>query len=86
MNAKAIDAIISTLEILPTHWHLVPTYWKRPLGYRWEQRPFTPKQLQLELASTGKVRVLDRREGFTQVSPTGVALMAPPCQNGKIVR
>jgi Bifunctional DNA primase/polymerase, N-terminal/Primase C terminal 2 (PriCT-2) len=75
MNAKAIDAIISSLENLPTHWHLVPTHWKRPLGYRWEQRPFTPRQLQSELASTGKVRVLDRRKGFTQVSPTGVALI-----------
>lgn len=69
------NKLIQALSILPSHWFVVPTIGKRPLGFQWEQHPFTPLSLQEQLASRGKVKVLDRQQNYYDSTPTGIALL-----------
>ncbi|MBO3458443.1 PriCT-2 domain-containing protein [Aetokthonos hydrillicola Thurmond2011] len=68
----------------------MPTQGKRPLGYGWEQYPFTPQSLREQLARTGKVKVRVNIERFVarhhssslyEVQPTGIGLLCG--QNSK---
>nr|WP_026100388.1 PriCT-2 domain-containing protein [Fortiea contorta] len=70
-----MSKLIETLEILPSHWFIVPTQGKRPLGYRWEQYPFTPQSLREQLTRTGKVKVRDRTCFLYAAQPTGIGLL-----------
>lgn len=59
----------------------MPTQGKRPLGYRWEQYPFTPQSLREQLARIGKVKVRDRSSSLYEAQPTGIGLLCG--QNSK---
>ncbi len=62
----------------------MPTQGKRPLGYQWQQYPFTPQSLQEQLAHTGKVKVRVNAEQLVarhracsvyEAQPTGIGLL-----------
>ncbi|MBE9020572.1 bifunctional DNA primase/polymerase, partial [Chroococcidiopsidales cyanobacterium LEGE 13417] len=53
----------------------MPTNGKKPLGYQWQQHPFTPKALQHQLAKEGKVRVCGNNQTCYEAVPTGIALL-----------
>lgn len=67
--------IVEALSLLPCHWQIVPTNGKQPLGCQWQQRPFTPKALQHQLAKEGKVKVGGKNRSFYEAVPTGIALL-----------
>lgn len=53
----------------------MPTQGKKPLGYQWEQYPFTPQSLREQLAHTGKVKVRDGACSLYAAQPTGIGLL-----------
>lgn len=75
MLAMQTDKLIQALSILPVHWFIVPTIGKRPLGFQWEQHPFTPRTLREQLASRGKVKILAPSQNYYDSTPTGIAIL-----------
>ena len=74
--------LIATLKHLPPDWPLVPTKYKKPLGYFWQTRPFVPGQL-IQGLIAGGVAVLDKNRQPYHVMPTGVGLLTGhPIQGG----
>lgn len=67
--------LIATLKHLPPDWPLVPSRYKRPLGYFWQERPFTPGQL-IQGLIVGGVTVLNKNQQLYQVMPTGFGLLS----------
>ncbi|WP_410500569.1 bifunctional DNA primase/polymerase [Chroococcidiopsis sp. SAG 2025] len=53
----------------------MPTNGKKPLGCQWQQRSFTPKALQQQLAKEGKVKVYGKNQTCYEAVPTGIALL-----------
>ena len=71
-----LERLISTLEILPSHWRIIPTNDKKiPLGYQWQKHFLSPQQMAVSLAQTGRVEVLDRHRKFYQIIPQGIGLL-----------
>jgi hypothetical protein len=66
--------LIATLKHLPPDWPLVPTKYKKPLGYFWQTRPFVPGQL-IQGLIAGGVTVLDKNRQPYYVMPTGIGLL-----------
>jgi hypothetical protein len=66
--------LIATLKHLPPNWPLVPTKYKKPLGYFWQTRPFTPGELSQGLINNG-VTVLGKNQQPYSVMPTGFGLL-----------
>ncbi|WP_343232450.1 bifunctional DNA primase/polymerase [Trichormus sp. NMC-1] len=54
---------------------MIPTQGKRPLGYQWEQHPWSPQTLLNELQQYEKVPVRNRHHGFYKVTPTGIGVL-----------
>lgn len=54
---------------------LVPTKQKQPIGFNWQQHPFTPKTLKEQLETFGKVKVKSKNRGSYYVVPTGYAII-----------
>ncbi|KYC34695.1 DNA primase [Scytonema hofmannii PCC 7110] len=75
MHPTPLNNFIDALSALPQHWHIVPTVGKQPQGHNWEQHPFSPEELRLELARNGRVKVLEKSGKTRQVYPTGIAVI-----------
>jgi len=66
--------LIATLNILPSHWLIIPCKGKKPLGYQWQKYPWCPQSL-LEELNRGGVPVRDRHGNFYKIIPTGVGVL-----------
>ena len=73
MNSH-IQKLIATLKQLPPEWPLVPSRYKKPLGYFWQERPFTPRQL-IQGLLAGGITVVNKNRQPYQVLPTGFGLL-----------
>jgi hypothetical protein len=71
-----MNALLSTLAILPSHWPLTVTNAnKQPLGKEWQKNPFTPSQLLNALTQQGKVPVRSLEGVPYAVRPQGIGLL-----------
>lgn len=69
---------------MPSHWLLTPTKQKQPLGFNWQEQPFTPETLKEQLEAFGKVKVKSERGSYYSV-PTGYAIICGQNTNEYIV-
>lgn len=68
--------ILDTLKILPYHWRIVPVnHNKQPLGYAWQQHPFSPLQILKDLSDQGCIAVLGKDRQPYYVTPPGIGLL-----------
>lgn len=78
MNANSSISLklINTLKILPPHWRIIPVnHNKQPLGYSWQQHPFSPLQMLEDLTHRGSVTVLGKARQPYYVTPPGIGLL-----------
>ena len=78
MNASSPipQKLLDTLKILPPHWRIVPVnHNKQPLGYSWQQHPFSPLQMISFLTHRGSVAVLGKARQPYYVIPSGIGLL-----------
>ncbi|MFB2877801.1 bifunctional DNA primase/polymerase [Floridanema aerugineum] len=78
MNASSLilQKLLHTLKILPPHWRIVPVnHSKQPLGYSWQQHPFSPLQMISSLTHRGSVAVLGKARQPYYVIPPGIGLL-----------
>lgn len=78
MNASPSipQKLINTLNILPSHWRIVPVnHNKQPLGYGWQQHPFSPLKMISSLTHRGSVAVLGKARQLYYITPPGIGLL-----------
>lgn len=70
---QIIESLIEGLNEIPSHWLIVPTKMKMPLGMNWHKNPYSAKQLQKNLAVNPQLKVLTKY-GWQHITPTGFAV------------
>ncbi|MFB2917117.1 MULTISPECIES: bifunctional DNA primase/polymerase [Aerosakkonema] len=78
MNASSSisQKLLDTLKIIPPHWRIVAVNDnKQPLGYSWQQHPFSPLQMINSLTDRGAVAVLGKARQPYYVTPPGIGLL-----------